>query len=632
MADTNKLIQFAYGLQAKYDALGASVNADTIYFCTDSQRIFKGDVEFSRPVKFGSALPDTFLPPNSFFVVEGTNMRTLYYSKDGAAWHKVGHIYDNLSIGTKGDTGATRALAYGDSFKVVQLTVDAHGFVTAASEITLTLPEAVNLEAYAKTADVNAELANKVNTGVSVALTGDVTGTATLTNTGASIAATISNDFAKKSDLADGSVTAKEAEHAATADKATADAAGNNIAETYATKTEVSTADAKKADKVTGAVSGNLAGLDDNGNLTDSGIAASTVGTKAEIKAASDAAGVAKAAADAAQGDATKALEDAAAAAAKGQQGIDNAATAQAAAEAAQGTADGAAAKAAANETAIGNLTTEVGKKAAQTDLAALDERVDGHETRIGNLETAIENVDSAMHFIGSGATLPDSGENGDVYLITSGDDAGKEFVYSNGNWVELGDASDYLLKTDAASTYQTISQHNTDKAALEKAISDAQAAAESHADAAAATAKTEAINAAAEDATTKANKALEDAKADAASKDSALKTELEGKIATAKSEAISAAASDATTKADQAEADAIAAAAEDATTKANAAQAAAISTAAADATSKADAAQAAAIAAAATDATNKADAAQAAANSYTDQKVAAAALTWQEI
>jgi hypothetical protein len=38
-----------------------------------------------------------------------------------------------------------------------------------------------------------------------------------------------------------------------------------------------------KADKVVGATSGNLAGLDEYGNLTDSGIAANEVATKADI-------------------------------------------------------------------------------------------------------------------------------------------------------------------------------------------------------------------------------------------------------------------------------------------------------------------------------------------------------------
>ena len=328
-------VQFAYGLQSKFDAM--TKDANTIYFCTDSQRLFRGDVEFSRPVQHGTTLPTGYLPPESIFVLEADDHKDLYFSKDGGSWVKIGRIYNNLSIGTKGEAGESRVLKYGDSFKTVKLTVDEHGFVTAASEIELTLPAAQDLSSFATTAAMNQALNGKVNTGVSVALTGDVTGTANLTNDGASIAVTVSDDFAKKSDLTDGSITAKEAEHAVTADKATSDAAGNNIANTYATKTEMQTADAKKADKVDGAIAGNLAGLDANGNLTDSGVVAANVATKAEVQAAqkagTDAAAEAQAAAEAAQGAAD-------AAQAQADKGVQNAATAQAAAEAAQAAAD----------------------------------------------------------------------------------------------------------------------------------------------------------------------------------------------------------------------------------------------------------------------------------------------------
>lgn len=50
----------------------------------------------------------------------------------------------------------------------------------------------------------------------------------------------------------------------------------------FATKTEVQT----KADKVSGATDGHLAGLDGNGNLTDSGVAASEVVTDSELQSA----------------------------------------------------------------------------------------------------------------------------------------------------------------------------------------------------------------------------------------------------------------------------------------------------------------------------------------------------------
>lgn len=51
----------------------------------------------------------------------------------------------------------------------------------------------------------------------------------------------------------------------------------------------------------------------------------------------------------------------------------------------------------------------------------------------------------SAMHFVGSGTTLPASGTSGDVFLNTS---THKEYVYDGTNWVELGDEGSYALKT----------------------------------------------------------------------------------------------------------------------------------------------------------------------------------------
>lgn len=63
--------------------------------------------------------------------------------------------------------------------------------------------------------------------------------------------------------------------------RSTADEAGNDIQATYATKTE----NDGKADKVASATSGNFAGLDANGNLTDSGSKASDFATATALSA-----------------------------------------------------------------------------------------------------------------------------------------------------------------------------------------------------------------------------------------------------------------------------------------------------------------------------------------------------------
>ena len=51
----------------------------------------------------------------------------------------------------------------------------------------------------------------------------------------------------------------------------------------------------------------------------------------------------------------------------------------------------------------------------------------------------------NALHFIGIKDSIPtDEGyADGDVILVN-----GKEYVYNEGNWVELGDESSYALKT----------------------------------------------------------------------------------------------------------------------------------------------------------------------------------------
>lgn len=66
----------------------------------------------------------------------------------------------------------------------------------------------------------------------------------------------------------------------------------------------------------------------------------------------------------------------------------------------------------------------------------------------IEDLEAAIGNVTNVMNFRGAVASVPEADatgsdgnpyDEGDVIVVTSGDDQGKEFVYSNGAWIEFG-------------------------------------------------------------------------------------------------------------------------------------------------------------------------------------------------
>lgn len=71
--------------------------------------------------------------------------------------------------------------------------------------------------------------------------------------------------------------------------------------------------------------------------------------------------------------------------------------------------------------------------------------------TAIEDLKKAIGNMSNIMNFRGavaSKATITDPVE-GDVIAVTDGDDAGKEFVYSDGDWIEFGSvtAQDSAIK-----------------------------------------------------------------------------------------------------------------------------------------------------------------------------------------
>ena len=89
MPTANSDVHMMSGLQSAYDSM-QSHDTNTLYFCTDTQRYFIGDVEYSRPVQYGTSLPSTYLPPNSLFY--NTNTRQLFFSKDGASWQVISSI------------------------------------------------------------------------------------------------------------------------------------------------------------------------------------------------------------------------------------------------------------------------------------------------------------------------------------------------------------------------------------------------------------------------------------------------------------------------------------------------------------------------------------------------------------
>lgn len=83
---------------------------------------------------------------------------------------------------------------------------------------------------------------------------------------------------------------------------------------------------------------------------------------------------------------------------------------------------------------------------AAQKDVATGVSSSEQGLVTGAQVQAAIANLEGAMHFIGVVAALPESTsgyKNGDVILVGT-----KEYVCSNGSWVELGDEGIYALKS----------------------------------------------------------------------------------------------------------------------------------------------------------------------------------------
>ena len=161
-------------------------------------------------------------------------------------------------------------------------------------------------------------------------------------------------------------------------------------------------------------------------------------------------------------------------------------------------------------ELAVEKIT---GLKAELDDLKTKDAQLDGAITQevtnrtnadkaindaISELRTAIGNMSNIMNFRGAveSKDAVDKPVEGDVIAVTAGADAGKEFVYSAGKWVEFGSvtAQDTAIKAlqDRAATLETKMTaaegkletiQGAGEGSISKAVADALALAKSYAD-----------------------------------------------------------------------------------------------------------------------------------------------------
>lgn len=90
MPSVGSMIQFKAGLYENYAAISAK-DANTIYFCTDTQQMFIGESEYTRPVISGAGAPTNgdakHNPPRTLYF-DSTD-KNLYVTLDDGKWVKI---------------------------------------------------------------------------------------------------------------------------------------------------------------------------------------------------------------------------------------------------------------------------------------------------------------------------------------------------------------------------------------------------------------------------------------------------------------------------------------------------------------------------------------------------------------
>lgn len=136
-------VKFKRGTMAAF-ANVATKDPNTIYFITDTNRIYVGDSEYSRPVLYGNAAPSNTMPQGTLYIREITEnnitRQQLYYS-NGSTWTAVniepGDILaEAITAGNDGNVTPTNSAT---TFKVPTITVDTKGRVSNAVERTIDL-------------------------------------------------------------------------------------------------------------------------------------------------------------------------------------------------------------------------------------------------------------------------------------------------------------------------------------------------------------------------------------------------------------------------------------------------------------------------------------------------------------
>ena len=93
MPTANSVVQFKAGTYSGYSAI-TTKDDNTLYFCTDTQQLFIGSTEYTRPVKSGAGAPASATATNSpdrALYYDTTNM--VLYANIGGSWVAVSNNY-----------------------------------------------------------------------------------------------------------------------------------------------------------------------------------------------------------------------------------------------------------------------------------------------------------------------------------------------------------------------------------------------------------------------------------------------------------------------------------------------------------------------------------------------------------
>nr|CAI9751477.1 hypothetical protein DGKKSRWO_DGKKSRWO_CDS_0186 [uncultured phage]CAI9752364.1 hypothetical protein CVNMHQAP_CVNMHQAP_CDS_0187 [uncultured phage] len=182
MPVANQIIKFKAGTSDNFKKI-AQKDLNTIYFLTDTQQMFVGDTEYTRPILSGDKAPTAALgknnPPNTLYY--DTTGKALYVTFMDGQWIACSNFYVHPSFTELDFTQTTRTLTYGGKFKVPSFKTNDQGHVTEGSLVELTLPAAIAVDITANTTTGDPE--TLTHGGTFTAVTGVDASGSTITGT-----------------------------------------------------------------------------------------------------------------------------------------------------------------------------------------------------------------------------------------------------------------------------------------------------------------------------------------------------------------------------------------------------------------------------------------------------------------